>query len=364
MYLLDPPALRKKRNHRRKQTNGMYDLSTIIDEMISLEYDDGEGTPQKMKMGLINIIFNNLIVQAIIVLMVSTIFVILKITDKLFQSKTKYVLLETIHIISQDQLSAIREAQIKYLFRRVYKLSNIHIKLAGGSYWMSIPCIIEGIDTKTKEEKKFMGKIINNRSSLMHKYMTKFRNLGSIAERTDFFFEDHKDARDLVEFERDNLLKLKKINVVAPEVYGLHKLNFDDYILVMEYIDGEPLSKVPINNVIIDQIFKTLKTMHENGLFHGDVKLDNFLYSKGNIVVVDCLKLNKNELERAQDFDLICAICALAQRTPVSTIIDHASKYYSDEELRRSAKLIGITLNKVDLNLDSATIKEIIDSLS
>jgi len=132
----------------------------------------------------------------------------------------------------------------------------------------------------------------------------------------------------------------------------------------MEYIDDEPLSKVPINNVIIDQIFKTLKTMHENGLFHGDVKLDNFLYSKGNIVVVDCLKLNKNELERAQDFDLICAICALAQRTPVSTIIDHASKYYSDEELRRSAKLIGITLNKVDLNLDSATIKEILDSLS
>lgn len=131
--------------------------SAIIDEMMSLEYGDREGTLQKMKVGLINIILNNLIVQTIIVLMVSTIFVILKVTDKLFQSKTKYVLLETIHIISQDQLSAIRETQIKYLFRRVYKLSNIHLKLVGGSYWMSIPCIIEGIDTKTKEEKKIHG---------------------------------------------------------------------------------------------------------------------------------------------------------------------------------------------------------------
>jgi tRNA A-37 threonylcarbamoyl transferase component Bud32 len=303
--------------------------------MMSLEYDNRADMRQRTKMVLTKIIFNNSIVEAILVLLVSSIFVILKITDKLFQSKTKYAFLETVHRMSQDQLSVIRETQIKHLFRRVYTLSNIHIKLAGGSYWMSIPCI-----------------------------MTRFRNLGSIVYRTDLFFEDHKDARDFVEFERDSLIKLKKANVVTPDVYGLHKLNFDDYILVMEYIEGEPLSKVPIDGLIIDQIFSTIKMMHENGVFHGDIKLDNFLYSKGNIVVVDCLKLDKNELEQAQDFDLICAICALAQRVPVKTVLDHASKYLSDEELRRSAQLIEITQNKVDLNLSETTIKEILDGLT
>lgn len=313
---------------------------------------------------LLQKIFNNLLVEAIVVILVSLCIVILRIFDKLFWTKTKYAFVRTIHIISQDQLSVIRKTQIRFLFRRVYALSNVHIKLAGGSYWMSIPCIIEGIDSRTKKERKYMGKIINGRSALMHKYMTRFRNLGAIAEGADFVFEGHKDAKDLIEFERDSLVKLKKANVVTPEVYGLHKLNFDDYILVMEYIDGEPLSKVPIDGVIIDQVFRTIKTMHDNGVFHGDIKLDNFLYSKGSIVVVDCLKLNKNELERAQDFDLICAICALAQRVPVSTILDHASKYDSDEELRRSAKLIGITLNKVDLDLNETTIKEILDRLT
>lgn len=229
---------------------------------------------------------------------------------------------------------------------------------------MSIPSVIEGIDAQTKEEKTYLGKIINDRSALIHKYMTRFRNLGVMAEKTEFVFDKHKDARDLVEFERDSLVKLKNANVDTPEVYGLHKLNFDDYILVMEYIDGEPLSKVTIDGVIIDQVFRTIKTMHDNGVFHGDIKLDNFLYSKGKIVVVDCLKLNKNELERAQDFDLICAICALAQRAPVATIIDHASKYHTDEELRRSAKLIGIALNKVDLELPGTTIMEILDRLT
>jgi tRNA A-37 threonylcarbamoyl transferase component Bud32 len=132
----------------------------------------------------------------------------------------------------------------------------------------------------------------------------------------------------------------------------------------MEYIDGEPLSKVPIDSVIIDQVFRTIKTMHDNGIFHGDIKLDNFLYSKGNIVVVDCLKLNKNELDQAQDFDLMCAICALAQKAPVNTILDYASKYNTDEELRRSTKLIGIVRNKVDLDLNDTTIKEILDRLT
>jgi len=174
--------------------------------MMSLEYDDRADMRQRTKIVLTKIIFNNPIVEAILVLLVSSIFVILKITDKLFQSKTKYAFLETIHRMSQDQLSVIRETQIKHLFRRVYTLSNIHIKLAGGSYWMSIPCIIEGIDAKTKEEKKYMGKIINDRSALMHKYMTRFRNLGSIVYRTDLFFEDHKDARNFVEFERDSLI--------------------------------------------------------------------------------------------------------------------------------------------------------------
>ncbi len=317
-----------------------------------------------MATGILKKIFNNLIVEAIIVLLVSSCFVILRIFDKLFQTKTKYAFVRTIHIISQDQLSVIRKTQIKFLFRREYKLSNIHIRLAGGSYWMSIPCIIEGIHARTKEEKKYMGKVINDRSALMHKYMTRFRNLDAIAEGVDFVFDEHKDARDLVEFERDSLVKLKKANVFTPEVYGLHKLNFDDYILVMEYIDGQPLSKVPIDDVIIDQVFRIIKTMHDNGVFHGDIKLDNFLYSKGNIVVVDCLKLNKNELERAQDFDLVCAICALAQKAPVNMILDHASKYNTDEELRRSAKLIGIVLNKVDLDLPETTIKEIIDRLT
>lgn len=93
----------------------------IIDEMMSLEYDDRIGIRQRMAIVLPQKIFNNLVVEAIVVILVSSCFVVLRIFDKLFQTKTKYAFVRTIHIVSQDKLSVIRKTQIKFLFRRVYK---------------------------------------------------------------------------------------------------------------------------------------------------------------------------------------------------------------------------------------------------
>ena len=307
--------------------------------------------------------FNNIFVETAIIITVGATFVVLKIADTVMHTRSRNAVIRLTHNLSKDRLSIIRKAQIRYLFRHEYGLSKVTTRLAGGSYWMSIPCIVEGTDVKTGEQKRFMGKIINDRSALKHKYMTRFRNLGVIAEGAEFVFDGHTDALDMVVYERDSLRNLKKQNVDVPDVYGLHKLNFEDYMLVMEYIDGEPLSGIAIDDQVIDQVFLTLKIMHDNGVFHGDVKLDNFLFSRGLLVVVDCLKVDKNELHTAQDFDLICAVCALAQKAPVETILPYVKKYHTPEELQRSVQLIGIALNKVDMDLSMDTIRAIIDGL-
>ena len=238
-------------------------------------------------------------------------------------------------------------------------MKKIRIKLAGGSYWMSIPCIIEGVDKETKRPVKYMGKIINDRSAIKHHYMTILRRLGVLTEGTRLDFMDHIDAEDMVDFERDwmRLLKQKGINV--PVVYDVHKLNHDDYILVMEFVEGRPLSKVNIDEAIVDQIFATLKIMHETGVFHGDVKLDNFLYSDGRIYVVDSLKINPDEPMRAHEFDLACAVLALAQRLPVDVVMRYALKYHPEEELVGASKLLGVALNKVDLEVPPEKVDEI-----
>jgi hypothetical protein len=317
----------------------------------------------KRTAGLFYWLFYNRFTVSLVVFLVGAGFVLLRALDAVFHLKLRRYFSSFVHDASRDRLTAVRKAQISYLFRRKYKLGKIRMELAGGSYWMSIPVIISGVDRRTKEEKKYMGKIIDDASLLKHRYMTLMRNLGVLASGAGLTFEEHTDAKDMVEYERESLVKLKKQGVNVPAVYGVHKLNYEDYMLVMEFIDGRPLSKVELTEGVIEQIFATLKTMHDSGVFHGDIKLDNFLLMDCCLVVVDCLKMDSGDTEKAQDFDLICAICALAQKVPVPWILALARKYHSEEELRRSYRFIGVALNKVDLDLSTDTIKEIADTL-
>ena len=301
----------------------------------------------------------NFIVEALVVSVVATVYVVLRAADRVFRTRLKMVLIDAIHDLSRDSLSPIRKAQIGYLFKRKYGLKKIRIRLAGGNYWMSIPCVVEGVDRKAKVQRKYMGKIINDRSALKHRYMTILRRLGVLTEGASLEFMDHEDAQDMVEFERNWMILLKNRGISVPEVYGIHRLNHDDYILVMQFIEGTPLSKVALDEAIVDQIFDVLRVMHETGIFHGDVKLDNFLFANGKIYVVDSLKINHNDPLRAHEFDLICAICALAQKLPVRMIIEAAARHHPREELEHAGEMLGLALYKVDLELPEEKVGEI-----
>ncbi|WP_424357784.1 RIO1 family regulatory kinase/ATPase [Methanocella sp. MCL-LM] len=304
-------------------------------------------------------VLNVTVVEAVMVAFIAIVYVIVRATDRVLHTSIRRRLIDWIHDISRDDLNVFRKAQIMYVFKRKYGLKKIKIRLAGGSYWMSIPCIVEGVDRKTKQPKKFMAKIINDRSALMHRYMTILRNLGVLAERATLAFDGHEGAQDMIEFERNSLIMLKNRRVNVPEVFGTHKLNHDDYVLVMQFIEGVPLSRVELTDEVIGQVFSTLKTMEDTGVFHGDIKLDNFLYSDGRLYIVDCLKIDRRELWRANDFDLMCAICALAQQVPVDRIFGQATRYHTIEELRRAGSLLGVALNKVDLDISEDTAKEL-----
>ena len=69
-------------------------------------------------------------------------------------------------------------------------------------------------------------------------------------------------------------------------------------------------------------------------------------------------------MRQALEFDLACAICALAQKADVITVIEQARKYYSDKEISGAGSLLDIALAKVDLELPENKIKELKLALS
>ncbi len=307
------------------------------------------------------IVLNNRVVEAAVIAAISVGFIAITIIDSVLGIRAERMLIDSIRDVSKGKLSSLRKAQIRHVFRCQFGLSRIKIRLAGGSYWLSIPCIVEG--RKDGKTVRYMAKIINGMSATKHRYMTQLRNMGVQACAGDLMFEEYADAKDMIDFERHCLAVMRDQSIAVPAVIGMYRLNEDDYMMVIEYIDGKPLSKVDIGEEQVDQVFRDIRIMHEHGFVHGDIKLDNFLVSNGKIFVLDCLKVGHTGLESAACFDTICAICSMCQKMPVETVMKIARRHFSAEELQKAAGMLDIALKKVDIILPEERVEELRDAL-
>ena len=312
----------------------------------------------RLARGTLLLILNNIVVEAAIIAVIGACYLSTTAADWLFHTRSRRAFTGWMQRISADNLNVLRRAQIRYIFKRKYGLKKIRIRLAGGSYWLSIPCIVKGIDKKTRREKKYLAKIINDRSMLKHKYLSMMRNVGLMAQRSALKFDEHGSPEEMGEFERQCLVGMRRSSVNAPEVYGLYRLGDDDYMLVMEFIEGRPLSDMDIGGDVLDGVLQALKSMHEGGVYHGDIKLDNFIYSKGKVYVFDCLKLGTRG-EPAAAFDLACLLCALVEKVPVSVVLGRARRYFSAGELKQAAAMVDLAMYKSDLELPADRVREL-----
>jgi tRNA A-37 threonylcarbamoyl transferase component Bud32 len=308
-------------------------------------------------------VLNNFVVEAVLVCLLGALYIFTNTADRLLGTRLRRAYVNWMQAVSRDRLNFLRKAQIRHVFKKNYGLKRIKIKLAGGSYWLSIPCVVKGVSKKTHGEKKYLAKVMNERSALKHNYMTLMRNMGVLAEGVDLKFDEYHCGLEMGEYERQCLERLRKSGVHAPEVYGFHRLGGDDYILVMEFIGGKSLSRVDIDGPIIDQLFHILKVMREHGILHGDMKLDNFILSGDKVYVFDCLKIDRSDADSATAFDLACLLCALVEKAPADVVVAHARHYFSDAQLARAGGMVDLALYKSDLDLSEGRIKALKDSL-
>lgn len=310
-----------------------------------------------------HVILNNFFVEAALVGLITLFYMAASGVDRVLGTGFRRAFIGSMQAVSRDQLNFLRKAQIRHVFKKRYAMKKIKIKLAGGSYWLSIPCVVKGVCKKTHKERKFLAKIMNERSALKHKYMTLMRNMGVIVEGIGLKFDEYHCGLEMGQYEKQCLERLREASVSAPKVYGLHRLNAGDYMLVMEFIEGTPLSKALITDAVVDQLFDILRKMRENVIFHGDVKLDNFMLSGDRVYVFDCLKIDRSVADEAAAFDLACLLCALAEKVPAGDVMRHARLYNSPIELEKAAAMVDMALYKTDLNLSEERKKDLKESL-
>ena len=144
-------------------------------------------------------------------------------------------------------------------------------------------------------ERKQLDSFLLNKYTILKKYEN--NSLFNIYEGLNNFGEkiivkttkDKFSLNEILKNEFKNLLQLKIKKIPHP----IEIIN--NQILILKYIQGETLYSyrrshtinwIEVRNIFL-QILELLNQLHDQNICHGDIKLENILYDRGNIYLID-----------------------------------------------------------------------------
>jgi len=136
--------------------------------------------------------------------------------------------------------------------------------------WLSTPLVLDG---------DLFVKVISKQNSLVHALITTGRNLGVFSAGTEGFFEHFGTPYGMAKHELEATERMRDIGLNAPE--PLEALEVDGLgVVVLEYLpEFRALDELDreTERELAPELFAALRTMHDHGLAHGDLRAENVL---------------------------------------------------------------------------------------
>lgn len=193
--------------------------------------------------------------------------------------------------------------------------------------WLSIPYVVND---------EYFVKAITQQNTLTHSFFTGIRNLGARVSGGGPFFETYDSPVDMARHELESTRRMREIGVPAPEPLQVID-GEDDALIVYEYLDGYvPLEETALDDRIVDETFRHLRTMHDHGVAHGDFSPANVLVVDDEPHFIDTTNVSEDGLDDAVAYDLACAMGGLSARMEPEDVVGAASRRYSATMIERS----------------------------
>ena len=220
--------------------------------------------------------------------------------------------LEIPNALTASQNSSPQNNLLTRLTKQLYDNIGVREELA---YWaVESWAIALGVDAQ-KKVTQMIGTVLRDRYKILEQfgsggfsdvYLTEDINISRkcIVKRLKPKITDPKEledflpkAREMFEKEAEQLQKLGDSSSQIPTLYDFFQEGADFY-LVMEYIEGHDLRQEIVEGVnmaektvlqLLKDVLEALKTVHEKGIVHRDVKPDNIRRrdSDNKIVLID-----------------------------------------------------------------------------
>jgi hypothetical protein len=253
----------------------------------------------------------------------------------------------------------------KELLAEKHDLTQVRIRpVSDQSARFSIPVVIDGV--QHGKPVRLFAKIIGSSDHFTALISQFLKNMYLGMKGLPPIFGLADTALGMARYQYDRLLEMVQKEIPTSRPLGYHDLDGIRALLVLEFISGKPFSKVEITPALAEAAFDVMRRMHEHGLYHGDIKLDNVVLGpEGQVYLMDTGSFREGtpEIER-RAYDIASMLCALSERMPVDVLLQTGVLKYSSADQRAAVPYVELSRNRPDFFLPDEVIAPIIARLS
>ncbi|MFP4589962.1 MAG: RIO1 family regulatory kinase/ATPase [Halobacteriales archaeon] len=227
---------------------------------------------------------------------------------------------------------------------------SIRVSFIEAQNWSSIPFTVDD---------EYFVKVVTPQHALVHAILTGARNLGALTSGSPGFFERFDGPLEMAEHELEAVRAIRALGINAPA--PVEAFAHGDYgVVVMEYLPSfRPLDEVDLRAEpeLVDDLFRSLATMHAGGVVHGDLRADNVLVDGGGLHFIDATLVREEWADDARGYDLACAIALVCPQVGPRVAVDVARRHFSVEDLLDARRFLDFVRVRPDHDFDVVQVR-------
>ncbi len=217
---------------------------------------------------------------------------------------------------------------------------------------LSIPIKITGVGKDGAPSRHF-AKIIGSSDTMTEKTIQFMKNMYlQINSRNPLFGFTHS-AEAMVRYQFETMTRIGELGIPTAKPLGIFALPGGLWLLLTEFLEFPKLTTVKkLNDEQLDEAVRSIHLMHANGLFHGDIKPQNFLF-KDRVFILDVGNFQEDApVNEKRAYDLSCLMMSFLEHFPPEKIATVTAKYYPKRDLKKATTYFDLIKLRPDFHIN------------
>ncbi len=235
-----------------------------------------------------------------------------------------------------------------------YDRETVQARFLEADNWLSTPMVVDD---------DLFVKVISKQNTYVHALFTTGRNIGAFSTGTEGFFESFQTPYEMARHELEATERMRDLGVNAPEPREAFEV--DGFgVVVLEYLpDFRAFDELDVETeteLAVD-LFDSLRTLHNVGMAHGDLRAENVLILDDELYFIDATNVRTEGQQSIQSYDLACGLAALEPLIGAREAVAAALEVYSVGELLEAMDFLSFVKIRPDHDFEAAALRSEIE---